>query len=151
MDERRVYIKEAFRLYQLNKKQLKRLEEEIKNIAIPGASGVDYSRPVVAQGSYENFTEKQVVQFIDKHSELVEQAKAIKKKVELVRLTIAHFEIEKHAKGKKHYKYICERWLRGLSYRRAAIECEVSERTADYWIEEIYTIAEAIGEKNELF
>ena len=136
MTDKRRYIKCAFQMYLNNKRRL-------EMIAFPFSSGVDYSKQQMGHTS-GNGAENQVVRYLD-------GKRRLEKQVEIVNKTIEHFKVEKTAKGKGHYKYICARWLRRMSYKRAAIECGIAERTADYWIEEIYTIAEAIAETYELF
>jgi transcription termination factor NusB len=44
-----------------------------------------------------------------------------------------------------------DRFLRRFTYRRAAFECNISERTAMYWEEDIYFTAECIAEEYQLF
>lgn len=136
MTDKRKYVKQSFQMYLNNKRRLEALN-------IPGLGGVDYSRAAIGH-SEANGVETQVVKYLDEKN-------ALEKRVELVKRTIEHFKVECAAKGKGHYKYICARWLRRMSYRRAAIECEIPERTAGFWIEEIYTIAEAIAETYNLF
>lgn len=150
LSDRRGYVRKAFQMYVTHKNQLCVWEQELAALPIPGASGLDYSHETVAGGN-ENGVEAQFAKYVDRAAELTEKIAGVKKKVELVRRTIEHFRVESRAKGKLHYKYICERWLQRRSYRRAAIECGIPERTASFWIEEIYTVAEAIGEEYELF
>lgn len=148
--EKRAYIRKAFKMYQTNKTTLFWKEQEIKNISIPGKGGIDYSKPSV-QSSGENGVENQVIAYADKHIELTEEIKSLKKKIELVRRTTEHFEVEYKAKGKRHYEYIRQRWFLRHNFHRAAMECGIAESTAIFWIEEIYTIAESIAESYELF
>lgn len=150
MGERRSYIRKALQMYVTHKNQLSVWERELRELPIPGESGVDYSHESILSGN-ENGVERQFAKYVDQAAELKEKIAGVKKKVELVRRTIEYFKVESRAKGKLHYKYICVRWLERRSYRRAAIECGVPERTASFWIEEIYTVAEAIAETYELF
>lgn len=150
VSNRRDYVRKAFQMYVTHKQQLFSWEEELKTLPIPGQSGLDYSHETVASGN-GNSVEAQFAKYVDQATELTAKISDVKKKVELVRRTIEHFRVESRAKGKLHYKYICERWLQRRSYHRAAIECGIPERTASFWIEEIYTVAEAIGEEYELF
>lgn len=150
VSNRRDYVRKAFQMYVTHKQQLFAWEEELKTLPIPGQSGLDYSHETVASGN-ENGVEAQFAKYVDQAAELTAKISAVKKKVELVRRTIEHFRVESRAKGKLHYKYICERYLQRRSYHRAAIECGIPERTASFWIEEIFTVAEAIGEEYELF
>lgn len=148
--ERRSYIRKAFQEYQGNKKRLVTLKLEAES-KIPGTSGVDYSRPSVVSDKSQNNVENAVLSYIDKHGDGLAKIETIEKKVELVKRTIEHFKIESGAKGKRHYQYICARWIRRLGYHAAAIECEIPESTAGFWIEEIYVVAEAIGKEYNLF
>ena len=150
MNEKRAYIRKAFQMYVTHKNQLGLWEQELRELPFPGESGLDYSHESVA-GSNENGVETQFAKYVDRAAELRGKIADIKKKVELVRRTIEHFKVESRAKGRLHYKYICVRWLERRNYRRAAIECEIPERTTDFIIEEIFTIAEAIAEEYELF
>lgn len=150
VSNRRDYVKKAFQMYVTHKMQLVAWEQELQVLPIPGASGLDYSHEPVAGGN-ENGVEAQFAKYADQVAALKAKISDVKKKVELVRRTIEHFRVESRAKGKLHYKYICVRWLERKSFRRAAIECEIPESTAIFWIEEIYTVAEAIGEEYELF
>jgi hypothetical protein len=149
MNEKRAYIKKAFQMYVTHKQQIFAWEQELKQLPIPGESGVDYSHESVAS-SNANGVEAQFANYAERVAELTKKIDTVKKQVELVRRTIEHFKVESRAKGKNHYKYICERWLQRQSFRRAAIECGIAESTAIFWIEEIYTIAEAIAETYEL-
>lgn len=137
MTEKRKYIKRAFKDYVQNKK-------ELSTIPIPGQSGLDYSKPAISSDGNENCVEKQIISYVDKKRRL-------EKQVEIVKRTLEHFRMEFLAKGKRHYLYICARWIKQMSYRRAAIECEISESTAGFWIEEIYTVAQTYAETYELF
>lgn len=111
---------------------------------IPGLGGVDYSRPSVVS-DHSNGTEKTVLRYIDKKD-------ILEKQVEIVKRTIEHYKIEdkKHG-GEGKASYIYNRWLRRLSYRRSALETNLSERAAMYWEEEIYFTAEIIAEEYGLF
>ena len=135
--EKREYIKRAFRDYVNNKRRLVLLN-------IPGLGGVDYSRHSVVS-DHSNGTEKTVLRYIDKKD-------ILEKQVEIVKRTIEHYKIEdkKHGAGGKA-SYIYNRWLRRLSYRRSALETNLTERAAMYWEEEIYFTAEIIAEEYGLF
>ena len=148
--DKRAYIKKAFQMYQTNKTSLFWKEQELKEIPAPGEGGVDYSKISVQSGG-GNGTENQFIQYVDKRTEIMSKIDELRRKIELVRLTVKHFEIEAKAKGKRHYEYIQQRWLMRRSFRRAAIECGIAESTSIFWIEEIYTVAEAIGDSYELF
>ena len=148
--EKRVYVRKAFQMYQTNKNTLFWKEQELKEMPAPGEGGVDYSK-ISVQGGAGNGTEEQFIRYVDKRTGLLEEITQLKKKIELVKRTIEHFAVENRARGRRHYEYIQQRWLMRRSYRRAAIECGISEQTSDYWIMEIFNVAEAIGENHELF
>ena len=150
MNEKRAYIKKAFQMYVTHKQQLFAWEQELKQLPIPGESGLDYSHESVSSGG-GNSVEKQFVNYAQKAGNLSRKIKEVRKQVDIVRMTIEHFKVESRAKGKHHYKYICERWLKRQSFRRSAIECSIPERTASFLVEEIYTIAESIGDLYDLF
>ena len=137
MTEKRKYIKQAFKNYNANKKS-------INLLPFPSRSAVDYSKPMIHSGTNENGVEKNVVSYLDKKAE-------IDKQVIIVNKTLEHFRMEYLAKGKKQYLYIVNRWLKGMSYCRTAIECEIPKSTAGYWIEEIYTVAESFANAYDLW
>ena len=137
IEEKREYIKRAFRDYVNNKRRLEMLN-------IPGLGGVDYSRPSVVS-DHSNGTEKTVLRYIDKKDTL-------EKQVEIVKRTIEHYKIadKKHG-GDGKARYIYNRWLRRLSFRKAAIQSHIAESTSAYWTEEIFFTAEIIAEEYQLF
>lgn len=138
IEEKREYIKRAFRDYVNNKRTL-------ENMNFPGFGGVDYSRPSVVSDKFQNGSENSCLRYIDRKQ-------VIEKQVEIVKRTIEHYKIEdkKHG-GDGKAKYIYNRWLRRFSYRKAAGEANVSERAAMYWEEEIFFTAEIIAEVYSLF
>lgn len=137
IEEKREYIKRAFRDYVNNKRRLEMLN-------IPGLGGVDYSRPSVVS-DHSNGTEKMVLRYIDKKD-------ILEKQVEIVKRTIEHYKIEdkKHG-GEGKASYIYNRWLRRLNFRKAAIQSHIAESTSAYWTEEIFFTAEIIAEEYQLF
>lgn len=137
MNEKRKYIKQAFKNYVENKKA-------ISLLPVPGQSGVDYSKPLIHNGSNENGVEKNVVSYIDKKH-------VMDKQVQLVKKTLEHFRMEYLAKGKKHYLYICNRFIKGMGYYRSADECDIPPSTAGFWLEEIYTVAESYADAYDLW
>ena len=149
MTDRRAYIKKAFQNYIANKSALMRMQDELDSLPIPGQSGLDYSKESVSSGG-GNGVETQFARYVDKRQELIYKMTCTEHDVEIVWRTIEHFKVEKKAKGKKHYDYICARWLRQQSFHKAAIELEIPESTAIFWIEEIYTVAEAIADSYDL-
>jgi hypothetical protein len=137
-NEQRAYIRSCFRNYLNNKKQLECL-------LIPGLGGVDYTRPNCHSSDPSSGVENGVIKYIDKKCEL-------EKRIEIVKRTIEHYKIEDKRSGVSgKQKYIFDRFLRRFTYRRAAFECNISERTAMYWEEDIYFTAECIAEEYQLF
>lgn len=137
IEEKREYIKRAFRDYVNNKRRLEMLN-------IPGLGGVDYSRPSVVS-DHSNGTEKTVLRYIDKKDTL-------EKQVEIVKRTIEYYRIDdkRHSIAGKA-EYIINRFLRRLSYRRCSYLSHISDRTTRYWMSEIYFTAETIAEEYQLF
>ena len=137
IEEKREYIKRAFRDYVNNKRRLEMLN-------IPGLGGVDYSRPSVVS-DHSNGTEKTVLRYIDKKD-------ILEKQVEIVKRTIEHYKIEdrKNGNGGK-VQYIVNRWIRLGGYRYSAYKSNISNRTALYWTHEIFYTAEIIAEEYKLF
>lgn len=138
IEEKREYIKRAFRDYVNNKRTL-------EDMNFPGLGGVDYSRPSVVSDKFQNNSENSCLRYIGRKQ-------VIEKQVEIVKRTIEHYKIEdkKHG-GDGKAKYIYNRWLRRFSYRKSAKLLNISERTSDYWIEEIFFTAEIIAEEYSLF
>lgn len=137
IEEKREYIKRAFRDYVNNKRRLEMLN-------IPGLGGVDYSRPSVVSGG-GNGTESAVVRYIDDKGDL-------DRKCEIVRRTMEYYAIEdKRHGGKGKREYIYQRWIRKRSCYVAAMKCNVTDRAARFWREEIYMTAEIIAEQYGLF
>lgn len=150
MEDRRAYIKKAFQSYINNKNCLFWAQEELKNLPIPGQSGLDYSKESVAGGG-GNGVETQFAQYVEKRQSLIYKITMLEHQIEIVTRTLEHFKVENRAEGNRYYEYICARWLKRMSYCHAAIECGVPERTTSFWIEKIFTVAEAIAEEYELF
>lgn len=148
MEGKREYVKKAFQGYLTNKNTLFWLEQELKTIPIPGESGMDYTK-ISVQGGGGNI-ENQFAIYAERKAELERKIGELRNRIELVRRTIEHFAVEYKAKGKRHYEYIQQRFLMRRTYRRAAIEVGIAERTADLWLEEIFTVGEAIGEQYAL-
>ena len=148
MTDRRSHIKKAFQRYIDNKSALERMKDELDSLPIPGQSALDYSKESVAGGG--NGVEGQFAQYVDKRQALIYKITCTEHDIEIVWRTIEHFKVEKKAKGKRHFDYICARWLSGQSYYKAAIDCGISESTAGFWIEEIYLVAEAIADTYNL-
>lgn len=135
--EKRSYIRSAFKDYAVNKRRL-------NQVAMPGTGGVDYTRPSVVSGG-GNGTESAVVRYIDDKGDL-------DRKCEIVRRTMEYYAIEdKRHGGKGKREYIYQRWIRKRSCYVAAMKCNVTDRAARFWREEIYMTAEIIAEQYGLF
>ena len=82
----------------------------------------------------------------------IDKKDILEKQVEIVKRTIEHYKIEdkKHG-GEGKASYIYNRWLRRLSFRKAAIQSHIAESTSAYWTEEIFFTAEIIAEEYQLF
>ena len=136
MNEKQKWIKSAFHGYQKNKERILQLREEYAKIAMPGCGGFDPSKPYTSGGN-GNGVEKSVLQYLADRERMERAIADCQNKLSVVDKTLHHFSVEETAKGKKHRKYIECRFLRCMSYTRAAVECEISESTAGYWLEEI--------------
>ncbi len=150
MTEKQKWIRKAFHGYYKNKVRLPQLKADYAKIDIPGCSGFDPSKPF-AGGLGGNGVENSVLKYLADRERMGKAIIECQNKISLVEKTIQHFSVEEQAKGKRHRKYIECRFLRCMSYTRAAIECGVSESTAGYWLEEIYTVAYAIAEIEKYF
>ena len=136
-EEKRRYIRSAFKDYAVNKKRL-------NQVAMPGTGGVDYTRPSVVSGG-GNGVETAMVKYID-------SVREISNKCEIVRRTMEYYLIEdKRHGGKGKREYIYQRWIRKRSCYVAAMKCNVTDRAARFWREEIYMTAEIIAEQYGLF
>lgn len=136
--EKRNYIRQCFKYFLINKKRL-------GEIFSPSVKGVDYSRVSCSSGTHENVQESAIIKYVDEKVEL-------EKKISIVNKTMEHFRIEdKRYGGRGKANYIHCRFIRRMPYRRAAIDCNISERTALYWEEDIYYTAESIAEEYNLF
>ena len=143
VNARRKWVRRAFTNYNLNKSRLSQLKSDYANCEIPttgsgGGGGGTHGN--------ENGVEKSVLHYLAQREKLERAVKSCERQIALVDKTLHHFTIEEWAKGKRHKQYIENRFLRSMSYRRAAVECEISESTAGYWLEEIYTVSETIAE-----
>ena len=150
VQEKQKWVKSAFHGYYRNKARLPQLKADYEKISIPFGGGQDPNKPYV-KSSAGNGVEKSVLQYLVDRERMEKAIRDCENKLAVVDKTIQHFSVEEAAKGKKHRKYIEYRFLRCMSYTRAAIECEISESTAGYWTEEIYTVAYAIAEIERYF
>lgn len=140
---KRKWVKEAFYHYYENKMRLKNLKAEYAAMPIPGASGGNAGG---GGHSFGNGVEKSVMHYLIDREKLERSIKECENKIALMDKTLRHFTVEQQAKGKRYAKYIQCRFLCEMSYRRSAVECGIAERTADFWLDEIFTVAEAIAE-----
>ena len=145
MKDKQKWVKRAFHGYWADKARLPKLRDELANIDIPGCGSGDPSKPFTS-GSAGNGVEKSVLQYLAEKERISLAIKDCENRIALVDKTLEHFSVEELAKGRKQGKYIRCRFLRGMSYTRAANECEISESTAGYWLTEIMTVAYAIAE-----
>ena len=145
MSDKRKWIKSAFQGYYNNKIKLPQLKADYEKIPIPGLGCGDPTQPYVHSGT-NNGTEKSVLQYLVDRERIERAIRECENKIAVVDKTLRHFSVEEAAKGKKHRKYIEYRFLRGMSYTRAAVECGIAERTSDFVLEEIMTVAYAIAE-----
>lgn len=143
MESAKKWVKSAFHEYYKNKGKLLQLKSDYQKISIPGAGG---QTGLPGHGSGTNGVEKSVLHYLVDKERIENAIKDCENKIAVVEKTLHHFTMEEIAKGKKHSKYIRCRFLKCMSYTRAAIECEISERASDYWIEEIFNMAIAIAE-----
>lgn len=135
--EKRSYIRSAFKDYAVNKRRL-------NQVAMPGTGGVDYTRPSVVSGG-GNGVETAMIRYID-------SVREISNKCEIVRRTMEYYLIEdKRHGGKGKREYIYQHFVRKRSTYVSALRCNIAERTAKYWVAEIYLTAEIIAETNSLF
>lgn len=142
INDKRKWIKSAFHSYYKNKVRLPQLKSDYAKIPIPFGGGGSGG----GGASSENGVEKSVLHYLADRERMERAIKDCENKISLVEKTLQHFTVEEAAKGKRHRKYIECRFLRGMSYTRAAVECEIAERTSDLWQEEIFNVAEAIAE-----
>lgn len=148
MDKRK-WVKDAFSRYWRYKASIVKLTEELNEVEMPVPGGTDFS--AVGGGSGDNSAERKMHAYLERKEKLQAQIDAAKAKVETVRKTMRHFAVEETAKGKGHKKYIECRFIKCMGYVRAAVECGISERTGDYWLEEILAVAQAIAEMDGIF
>ena len=148
MDKRK-WVKDAFSRYWRHKASIVKLTEELNEVEMPVPGGTDFS--AVGGGSGDNSAERKMHAYLERKEKIRAQLDAAKAKVETVKKTLQHFDVEGMAKGKGHKKYIECRFMKCMGYVRAAMECGISERTGDYWQEEIFAVGQAIAEMDGFF
>ena len=143
LTDKRKWVRKAFMCYKSNRSRLPALKELYERVELPGVGGGGASTTAPTGG---NGVERSMVHYLAEREKYEKAIKECENKIKLVDMTLKHFEVEEQAKGKKHSKYIRCRFLQGMSYARAAVECDLRERTSDFVIEEIMTVAYAIAE-----
>lgn len=143
VNARRKWVRRAFTNYNLNKSKLSQLKSDYANCEIPttgsgGGGGGTHGN--------ENGVEKSVLHYLAQREKLERAVKSCERQIALVDKTLHYFTVEECAEGTRYKHYIECRFLRGMSYTRAAVECEVAERTADRLVNRIFDTAEAIAE-----
>lgn len=134
MEKKEQYIKQAFKQYRTNKKLLSEMQFE----TLRGA-GYNTAKPK-RRGGYENA----LASFIDRKA-------AIEKAVEIVERTLYYYEISERANGDGKAQYIRCRFIQGMGFTRAGIECFVPESTACKWFSDIRETAAAIADLYNLW
>lgn len=142
LQEKRKWIRAAFWGYKANKTRLPFLEKQYEEIPMPTPGG-GFSSSGKAGG---NGVEKSMMHYLFERNELERLIQECKNKISLVEKTVSHLEVEDYAKGRRYSAYLRCRFMRGMSYTAAAVECEIPERTAGYWLAEIMNVAYAIAE-----
>ena len=134
MEEKEQYIKQAFKQYRMNKKLLSEMQFE----TLRGA-GYNTAKPKQRAG-YENA----LAAFIDNKA-------AIEKAVEIVERTLYHYEIYERAYADGKAQYIRCRFVQGMGFTRAGVECGVPDSTACFWYSDIRETAAAIADLYNLW
>ena len=124
------FIKAAFKNYRKNKKRLS--EMRFDNLR-----AVDYTRKKAKSkcGGFE-----------DALAAFIDEKIAIEKAVELVDRTLYHYEVIERAHADGKALYIRCRFLQGMSFARAGIECGVGDSTATNWLKDIRETAAAVAD-----
>ena len=135
MTEKEKYIRQAFARYRKNKKQIAEMRFEQSNSASP---------PATKSRKNSNGYENALIGYIDKKLKL-------EKACEIVERTLYHYEVYERANGDGKAQYIRCRFLQGMSFALAGVECELAESTACFWLEDIRTTATAIAETYNLW
>ena len=142
VNDKRKWVKTAFHRYYANKARLLQLKEDYERVSIPGVGGGGGS----GAHSCENGVEKSVLHYLADRERFARLIKDCENQIALVEKTLRHFAVEEQAKAKRHAQYIRCRFIQRMSYTRAAVECGLAERTSDFVLEEIMTVAYAIAE-----
>ena len=143
MDKRK-WVKDAFFGYWRYCEALKECEKQMQDVDMPAPGGTNYS--AAGGRASGNGQERKVLAYIEKREEIQARMNVALAKIDTVSKTIRHFAIEETAKGKLHRKYIDCRFIKGMGYQRAAIECGITDRTGAFWLTEIFEVAVAIAE-----
>lgn len=143
MDKRK-WVKDAFCRYWRYVATVAKCKEELQDVELPAPGGTNYSAAGGRVGG--NGQERKVLSYLEKKEEIQARMNVALAKIDTVRKTIKHFAVEETAKGKLHRKYIECRFVKGMGYQRAAIECGIAESTGAFWLTEILEVAVAIAE-----
>ena len=127
-------IKKAFAEYRQNKKRLSEMQFETLR-------GRDYN---TAKTKIRTGQETALVSYIDSKA-------AIEKAVEIVERTLYHYEIYERAYADGKAQYIRCRFVQGMGFTRAGVECGVPDSTACFWYSDIRETAAAIADLYNLW
>ena len=132
MTEKERYVKQAFKNYKENKKQL-------RSISFDGVKTVDYSRPKVSESTFQG-RENALIGYLNKKEK-------IERQIMIVERTIWYYELD----GGEKAKYIRFRWIKGYPLYRVAMECYIANGTAVTWGKEILSTAARVADLFNLF
>ncbi len=132
--ERLTYIKRCFARYRKNKAML-------KQIAVPGTSGIAYDKPSVTTDKSQNSAEQMIMTFLIKREPLETE-------IAFVDAVYNWYADERNA---EIAALIDHRFRKGESHRQASDSVYICERQGFRWLDEVYSRAEIIGEKMHVF
>ena len=131
MLDKEKYIKRVFKSYKDNKRRLRELSfDEVR--------AVDYSKTRSTSGAPKG-TEEALVSYID-------EKRKLEKQVDIVERTLEYYRIDEKAKCSGYANIIRWRYIKGYSYNRAIIECNLPESTMNFAIRGIMETAAAIAD-----
>ena len=131
MLDKEKYLKRVFKSYKDNKRRLRELSfDEVR--------AVDYSKTRSTSGAPKG-TEEALVSYID-------EKRKLEKQVDIVERTLEYYRIEEKSKGLGKANFIHWRYVKGVKFCRAFMECNVSESTGFYWVRDIMQTAQAIAD-----
>lgn len=132
--DRLTYIKRCFARYRKNKALL-------KQIGVPGESGVAYDKPLITSDKSQNSAEQMVMTFLIKRE-------PIEREIQFVDAVYNWYADER---DKEIAALIDHRFRKGESHRKASSRVYICERQGFRWLDEVYVRAEIIGEKLNIF